>query len=129
MNYNLIDYFSNSSNLDFFSPYEAYLKGNLFKNLYDDYKNYKPQNPKISSEKDELLLNIGQLSFTRHELNLLLDNYPNNTQILKLFNDYQELENTQIQNYERKFGPLTISSNDMKNIPFAWEDSIWPWEG
>lgn len=128
MNYNLIDYFSNSNDNNFFSPYEAYLKGNLFRNLYDDYKNYKPQKIKISNEQDELLLNIGQLSFVRHELNLLLDNYPNNMDILKLFNDYQELENNQIKNYERRFGPLTISSNNMKNIPFAWENSTWPWE-
>ena len=25
-------------------PYEGFIRGNLFENLYDPYKNYKPQN-------------------------------------------------------------------------------------
>ena len=78
-NINDIDYFTNfsnsnsGSNNNLFSPYEGYLKGNLFQNLYDGYKNYKPYNIPVKNERDELLLNVGQLSFAAHELNLLLD--------------------------------------------------------
>ena len=131
---NDIDYFTNFSNNNsevnnnLFNPYEGYLKGNLFKNLYNSYKNIKPLNIPVNNERDELLLNVGQLSFARHELNLLIDNYPNDSKYLNLFNKYRELENNAINNYERRFGPLNITSNDMDNIPFKWESDKWPWE-
>ena len=121
-----MDDLNNNSNL--YSPYEGYVKGNLFKNLYKSYKNLKPVNIPINSEKDELLLNIGELSFAGHELNLLLDNYPNDSNALNLFNKYRELENTALNNYERRFGPLKITSDNMENIPFKWESNKWPWE-
>ncbi len=143
MNFNMfdeIDYFTNvntendmnmdtniNKNSNLFNTYEGYVKGNLFKNLYKSYKNLKPVKIPVNSERDELLLNIGQLSFAKHELNLLLDNYPNNTNALNLFNKYQKMETEQVKNYERRFGPLTVSSN-MENIPFAWVNDIWPWE-
>ena len=47
---------------------------------------------------------------------------------LNLFNRYQQMEEEQVKNYERRFGPLTISSRDMMRIPFAWEATVWPWE-
>ena len=131
---NDIDYFTNFSNNNselnnnLFNPYEGYLKGNLFQNLYDSYKNLKPLNIPVKNERDELLLNVGQLSFARHELNLLLDNYPNDSNTLNLFNKYRELESNAVNNYERRFGPLNITSNDMENIPFKWESDKWPWE-
>ena len=145
MNFNMfdeIDYFTNLSNNNqkmnlenninknnsIYNPYEGYVKGNLFRDLYDSYKNLKPINIPINNERDEMLLNVGELSFARHEMNLLLDNYPNNKEALNLFNKYREMEEEQVNNYERRFGPLYITSNDMINSPFKWENDIWPWE-
>lgn len=147
MNYDMfdeIDYFTNldnsnginnmaninnqNINSDLFSPYEGYIKGNLFKNLYDSYKNLKPINIKINNERDEMLLNVGELSFARHELNLLLDNYPNNSNALTLFNRYLKMEDEAIKNYERRFGPLEVDSDSQTNTPFAWVKDKWPWE-
>lgn len=134
---NEIDYFTTinsnnnineTNNFNLYNSYEGYVKGNLFQNLYDSYKNLKPINININNERDELLINIGELSFARHELNLLLDNYPNNSKYLDLFNKYRELENNAVNNYERRFGPLNITSNDMENVPFKWESDKWPWE-
>lgn len=149
MNYDMldeIDYFTNLSNSNLndinmyntnnknqninsnlFSPYEGYIKGNLFKNLYNSYKNLKPINIKINNEQDEILLNVNELSFARHELNLLLDNYPNNDNALNLFNRYLKMENEAIKNYERRFGPLEVTSDNQTNTPFMWIDK-WPWE-
>ena len=131
---NEVDYFTNFSNNNsninnnLYNPYEGYLKGNLFQNLYNSYKNLKPNNITIKNERDELLLNIGELSFARHELNLLLDNYPNDSNSLNLFNKYKDMEIEAVNNYERKFGPLNITSSNMNNIPFKWENDKWPWE-
>ena len=131
MNYNSfneIDYFSNINNINNYNPYEGYIKGNLFKNLYDSYKNYKPIELDITSEQEEMLLNVNQLSFARHELNLLLDNYPNNRDALNLFNHYLKMEDVAIKNYERRFGPLEITCIKDSNIPFEWEQEKWPWD-
>ncbi len=130
--YNEIDYFNNFSeesnnNLDLFSPYEGYIKGNLFKNLYQEYKNYRPSRLNVNSEKMEMLVNIGQMGFASHELNLYLDNYPNNRKALDLFNKYSNMTNKLIKEYENKYGPLTVGEIN-EDVPFNWENEKWPWE-
>ena len=130
--YNEIDYFNNFSeesnnSLDLFSPYEGYIKGNLFKNLYQEYKNYRPSRLNVNSEKMEMLVNIGQMGFASHELNLYLDNYPNNRKALELFNKYSNMTNKLIKEYENKYGPLTVGGID-EDVPFKWENEKWPWE-
>ena len=94
MNYDFYDdinsfKINNQSSLDLFNPYEGYLLGNAFKNQYIPYKNYKIIKPIISSEKDEMLANIGEYSFMMHEMNLYLDVYPNNQDALDKFNEYR----------------------------------------
>ena len=130
--YNEIDYFNNFSeesnnSLDLFSPYEGYIKGNLFKNLYQEYKNYRPSRLNVNSEKMEMLVNIGQMGFASHELNLYLDNYPNNRKALDLFTKYSNMTNKLIKEYENKYGPLTVGGIK-EGIPFNWENEKWPWE-
>ena len=130
--YNEIDYFNNFSeesnnSLDLFSPYEGYIKGNLFKNLYQEYKNYRPSRLNVNSEKMEMLVNIGQIGFASHELNLYLDNYPNNRKALELFNKYSNMTNKLIKEYENKYGPLTVGGIN-EDVPFNWENGKWPWE-
>lgn len=130
--YNEIDYFNNFSeesnnSLDLFSPYEGYIKGNLFKNLYQEYKNYRPSRLNVNSEKMEMLVNIGQMGFASHELNLYLDNYPNNRKALELFNKYSNMTNKLIKEYENKYGPLTVVGIN-EDVPFNWENEKWPWE-
>ena len=117
-----------SNDLDLYEPLEGYARGNMFKNLYDPYKNYRPQRIKINSEKEELLASIGEYSFAAHEMNLYLDVYPNNQNALNLFNKYRNQANELIAKYERKYGPLNVSSSENSKIPFAWEASSWPWE-
>ena len=130
--YNEIDYFNNFSeesnnSLDLFSPYEGYIKGNLFKNLYQEYKNYRPSRLNVNSEKMEMLVNIGQMGFASHELNLYLDNYPNNRKALELFNKYSNMTNKLIKEYENKYGPLTVGGIK-EDVSFNWENEKWPWE-
>ncbi len=129
VNYNNMNNMNNMlDDLNLYEPLEGYVRGNMFKNLYDPYKNYRPQKIKINSEKEELLTSIGEYSFAAHEMNLYLDVYPNNQQALNLFNKYRSQTNDLIQKYERKYGPLNVSSDDINRIPFAWEASSWPWE-
>ena len=120
---------NNNNNFNFYTPKEALDKGNLFANLYTPYKNYKPVTLTGKNEQERMYLEYARMAFAAHELNLYLDNYPDNESILQLFNDYRKKANELRKEYEQKYGPLTVSA-DMNNMtPFAWENLKWPWEG
>lgn len=125
-NMNMNNNMSNSMTL--FNVTDAYNNGNLYSNLYSQYKNYKPTILKANNEKEQLLLELSRVAFTAHELNLYLDLYPNDESMLALFNDYRQEANSLLEQYESKYGPLNVSSDNMEKSPFAWENTSWPWE-
>ena len=116
---------NNQKNMDLFNPYEGYLKGNVFRNEYVPYKNYKVAKININSEKEELLFNINEYGFMMHDLNLYLDVHPDNQEALNKFNEYRNKRNELIEKYERKYGPLCVTSSD-NNKSFNWVNK-WPW--
>ena len=128
---NMMRNFNSNNNMTgsfLFTPEVAYNNGNLFSNLYSQYKNYRPAQLSANTEKEKLLLDIGRLSFAAHDLNLYLDLNPNDESMLALFNDYRKQADSMISEYESKFGPLNISSNSLETGPFKWLNSPWPWE-
>ena len=130
-NYNYVNYdWYRKSNIDkinnLYNPKEGFEKGNMFPNIYSEYKNYKPLKPKINNEREKLLYDISTICFATHELNLYLDLNPNDMTIIQLYNDYKNKESQLVEEYERKFGPLTTSS--IMKEPFSWEEDKWPWE-
>ena len=72
---------------------EGFRRGNIFKNLYWPYKkqtyNFVPKN-----DRQRLLLQIMENSFYAHELNLYLDNFPNDRETLNLYNQYNYINFT-----------------------------------
>ena len=48
-------------------------------------------------------------------------------------NDIRCLQNKKtdelIKEYNKKYEPLTLSGNELNEVPWAWEESPWPWEG
>lgn len=125
-NMNMNNNMSNSMAL--FNVTDAYNNGNLYSNLYSQYKDYKPTILKANNEKEQLLLELSRVAFAAHELNLYLDLYPNDESMLALFNDYRQEANSLLEQYESKYGPLNVSSDNMEKSPFAWENTSWPWE-
>jgi len=117
----------NYQNNSLLGSYDGYIKGNLFKNLYDQYKNYRPAKLIPNNEQAELLLNINQTSFAAHDLRLYLDNNPNDREMIKIFNNYQEQAMNAIKEYENKFGPILNDSPSNTNM-FSWVAYSWPWE-
>lgn len=107
---------------------EGFIKGNLFANLYNQYKNYRPMPLNATNEQERLYLNLSSLSFAAHELNLYLDNYPNDAQMIKLFNTYQQLAEKAMKEYEAKYGPLSMASNALNSYPWAWTQTKFPWD-
>ena len=121
----LIDEYNNSLNL--FGPYEGYLNGNMFKDLYSQYKNYRPNMVRINNEKEESLFNLNQIQFAMHELNLYLDVNPNDNNAMNKFLNYKDTYNRLLDDYEKKYGPLEVCGVN-GDIPFSWVNGKFPWE-
>ncbi|MDQ0150928.1 spore coat protein CotJB [Eubacterium multiforme] len=78
-------------------------------------------------EKD-LLKDIRKYLFYAVELNLYLDNFPNNK---KATEDYEEVSanlSCLVSEYEKKYGPLTNFGSAFVENPKNWVNSPWPWE-
>ena len=116
----------NNDNL--YTPEEGYIRGNLFMNLYDGYKNYQPQSLKASNEEEAMFLELSKYAFAMHELKLYLDLHPENKSMLLLFNDYSQKAKKLIDDYEKKYGPMTEFSDNFTSS-FSWCKTPWPWEG
>lgn len=109
-----------------YEPMEGFLRGNMFKDEYMPYKNltYFKLNPK--SEEEKLLYNIMALSFAINDLNLYLDLNPDDKEIFNLFKKYVKEEEKLTEEYESKFGPLTLKGD--AGMKYDWLCSPWPWD-
>lgn len=128
-NYNFLNDRDGNRAVSLYSPEEGYMRGNLFPELYDTYKNYNPVTLKATDEQSQMLLELSSISFASHELNLYLDLHPNDESVLTLFNDYRRKANTLMNEYENKYGPLTVNSDSLNASPFLWVADVWPFEG
>lgn len=108
------------------SSENGFKKGNIFKDIYSPYKkniyNFVPKN-----ERQKMLLDILEKCFYAHELNLYLDNYPNDIKKINLFNEYNNKACELKKKYSEKYEPIEL--NNMKETPIEWVESPWPWEG
>lgn len=120
----------NNMNLqnNLYEPYQGFIRGNMFPNLYDPYKINRPFEVEPMNEQAELLTYIDALSFAAHDLNLYLDNFPNDQQMIQKFNEYRTQSNQAIEKYENNYGPLFVNSNANEKTPWAWDNKPWPWE-
>lgn len=115
----------NASHQKFYDPTEALEKGNLFPNLYNRYKDYRPRELKVSTERERLLLEIQKLDFSIGDLNLYLDINPDDKEAYKMFKKYVEECKKKKDNYTRIFGPIML---DDLTDEYEWSKGVWPWE-
>ena len=115
-------------NLNLYEPYEGFIKGNLFKNLYNEYKNYKPMTLRPTSEKNALMLEIQKYKFALNDLNLYLDVNPNNKEAINIYNNYVVELDKLTKYYENLYGPISLNNNLIKTSNFNWINCPWPWE-
>lgn len=109
-------------------PYEGLVKGNLFANLYDPYKKYRPMELEPNNEREALLYQLMQYKFALIELNLHLDTHPDAREVIELYNKYLKIEKQMCDKYESMYGPLTTDSNNLNENRWEWINSPWPWE-
>lgn len=129
--FNNINYIPNNTienpNNNILNSEEGFKKGNMFKNLYNGYKDYKPVKLTAQSEREDMLMQIQEYSFAATDLELYLDTNPNDNNALNLFNKYLNKKIELINMFEEKYGPLTLNSNVQTNN-WLWKNSPWPWE-
>lgn len=123
----LLNNINQNMNNNLEGSYDGYLKGNMYKNLYNQYKNYRPAKLIPNNEQAELLLNINQTTFALHDIRLYLDINPNDQNMIRIFNDYQRKVNNAINEYQQKYGPISMYSGSENNV-FSWEMYNFPWE-
>ncbi|MEG0826279.1 MAG: spore coat protein CotJB [Bacilli bacterium] len=111
-----------------FDPYNGFIRGNLFSDLYNDYKLDKPLEITPLNEQADMLTYIDALCFSLTDLNLYLDIYPNDKCMIDLYNKYRIEKDDITKQYESKYGPLSLNSESLKQVPWAWNNAPWPWE-
>jgi spore coat protein JB len=119
---------NNNNKIPVFNPYEGFIRGSLFIDLYNTYKDNTPYNINPMNEQADMLTYIDELTFACNDLNQYLDIHPKNENAIKLYNKYREENNKIINEYEKKYGPILLNSNSLSNNPWNWIDMPWPWE-
>lgn len=128
MNFNMPNFEEKITPSNIYAPYEGFIRGNMFPSLYNQYKLNKPYEIKPLNEQAQMLTYLDAICFAAHDLNLYLDNFPEDRDAIELFNTYRmELENVSNE-YQNKYGPLFVNSNASNTYPWAWNNSPWPWE-
>ena len=115
-------------NQNLFTPYEGFIRGNMFPSLYDPYREMKPFQIKPMNEQAEMLTKIDSLCFALTDLNLYLDVNPDDRSAIDLFNQYRKQKEELMKKYQDKYGPLELSSDSLNNYPWMWDNRPWPWE-
>ena len=107
---------------------EGFTKGNMYENLYEPYRNYKPKPIVATSERESLMNQIQMYKFAMNDLALYLDLNPRNSSLIKQYNDYLAKSKELVNNYERLYGPITNDSMPMNTNDWNWNQNPWPWE-
>lgn len=110
-----------------FDPQEAFMLGNLFKDLYMTYRGFSNYCLQPISQREKALLEVQMYGFVAHEINLYLDIYPNNQRMLEIYHHYSKKAKEATEHFEKEYGPLTVQESSTKT-PFEWVQGPWPWE-
>ena len=110
------------SNCGMFNPNEGFIRGNMFPNLFDPYKNQKIRDLKPNNEREAMLQDIQKLDFAMKDINLYLDIYPNDNCMIGKFNDYLSQKNKLLDEFQTKYGPITLdrSNSSLTRVPWEW---------
>ena len=128
INYNQNMKIEPNINNNIIDPTKGFIRGNMFNKLYNQYKNYKPNNLNPQNEREAMLMNYQQYNFALNDLNLYLDNYPNDTGAINLYKEYLNIIKKIQKEYEKEYGPLKCNSMYIGNNTWKWNNNPWPWE-
>lgn len=117
----------NDDNVMLFDYKDGFMYGNMFKNEYDPYKNYKVAQLESANEVGKLLLKIYQYDFALNDLSLYLDLHPEDVDTYRVFKKYTEELREYVDMYEKKYGPMELDNSQYSN--YMWDEGPWPFIG
>lgn len=117
----------NDNVVSLFDAEDGFMYGNMFKNEYEPYKNYKVTQLESNTDRGNLLLKIYEYDFALNDLSLYLDLHPEDNDIYRLFRKYTEEERRCVDVYEKNYGPLELDSSMYSN--YLWYEEPWPFIG
>lgn len=112
-----------------YNSYEGYIRGNAFKDLYAPYKNYEVYQLVPLNEYEEAWLNLSQTEFMMTELNLYLDIFPDDEQMINKFNEARETYNRLLESFTKNYGAIFTDEALSLKTPWIWVGQTWPWDG
>lgn len=118
--------YDRENNLLFTSENEGFLKGNIEKNTYKPYKNYRVGDISVNGDKDRLLLEIQMYGFYLTDLGLYLDTHPQDKTALNLFNETREKYYKRVMEFDKKYYPLNSCHSNKKDT-YEWLEGKFPW--
>lgn len=118
----------NDSNLNLYDASEAFTKGTVFKTLYQPYRNFLPKSPTSMTEKGKAMIEVQKYWAAAHDLGLYLDVFPNDKRIVDMRKGYIEKYKQALEDYEKRYGAVTMTSDALFKTPYNWSTSSWPWE-
>ena len=122
-----LNYNDNSNDIKLYDCEDGFMYGNMFKNEYDPYKNYKVTQLESNTEVGRLLLKIYEYDFALNDLSLYLDLHPEDMDVYKLFKKYTEEQKEYVDMYEKKYGPMELDNSSYSN--YMWDEGPWPFVG
>ena len=69
-NYNQPTFTENANPSKLYDPYQGFIRGNMFKSLYNDYKLKNPVELQAMTDKEQLLLMLDALGFAMVDISL-----------------------------------------------------------
>lgn len=78
--------------------------------------------------KEQLLHDIGIVSFVVIELGLYLDTHPHDRNALEYFNHYSRIRQQMTKEFSMKYFPLTMDASECGK-EWKWGAAPLPWEG
>ena len=78
--------------------------------------------------KSDLLNSIQIYQFCALELNLYLDNFPEDNNAVEDYCKVSAKLDNLIADYEKNYGPLRNFGASFYENPKAWVEQCWPWE-
>lgn len=82
----------------------------------------------MQSNRRVLLDEILEYQFACIELNLYLDNNPDDEAAICKYNMYCNKFNNAKYDYEMRYGPLTNFGYVLSCYPWEWVSNPWPWD-
>lgn len=80
-------------------------------------------------EKHELMKRIMEVGFYAVDLNLYIDNFPENEQAVRDYQAVSKALNNLKNMYEKHYGPLkNFGDSELHNCNWNYVEEPWPWE-